>query len=49
MPKGENVEEMPDERLNPCGVVRGNTAEFDSDEENDGGEATKRGGGDDIV
>lgn len=49
MPKGENAEEMPDDKLNPCGAALGNIDELVNDEENEGGEAAKRGGGDDIV
>lgn len=50
MPNGENVEDVPDDRLNPCGFDLGNIAELDKDVVNDadGGEAAKRGGGDDI-
>ena len=49
MPKGENAEEMPDDKLNPCGEALGNMEAFVNDEGNEGGEAAKRGGGDDIA
>ena len=52
MPKGENVDEKPDDRLNPCGVALGNIAELVRDVANvvvaAGGDAAKRGGGDAI-
>ena len=48
MTNGENVDAMPDDKLNPCGFALGNIAELDRDVVNDaeGGEAAKRGGGD---
>ena len=50
MPKGENVDEMPDDKLNPCEGPLGNIAELGRDGANvvavEGGEAAKRGGGD---
>lgn len=53
MPKGENVDEMPDDRLNPWEGPLGNIAELVSDGANvavaEGGEAAKRGGGEDMV
>ena len=53
MPKGENVDEMPDDRPNPCGVALGNIAGLVRDVANVvgavvGGDAAKRGGGDAI-
>ena len=51
MSNGENADEMPDDKLNPCGLALGNIAELDNEvvKEADGGDAAKRGGGDDIV
>lgn len=48
MPNGENVDDPLDDKPKPCGVVLGNTDEFERDEAKEGGDVNL-GGGDDML